>query len=129
MVSGGQCVGIRPRRRFLEGARAVAGQTRLRRRGGSRRQALRDRRGHPPTPNAREGRGVSPTRPARATGTNEMYDPATNRWESRSPMPTARNHAFVGAVGGKIYVLGGRVGHTFITVSSNTDGVEEYDPP
>ena len=80
-----------------------------------------------PQPNTKET-GVYPNRPARATGTNEMYDPATNRWESRSPMPTARNHAFVGAVGGKIYVLGGRVGHTFITVSSNTDVVEEYDP-
>lgn len=32
------------------------------------------------------------------------------------------------AVGGKIYVIGGRVGHAFITVSSNTDIVEEYDP-
>ena len=80
-----------------------------------------------PQPNTKET-GVFPNRPARATGTNEVYDPASNKWESRSPMPTARNHAYVGAVGGKIYVLGGRIGHTFITVATNTDVVEEYDP-
>ncbi|OFW26994.1 MAG: hypothetical protein A3J28_04175 [Acidobacteria bacterium RIFCSPLOWO2_12_FULL_60_22] len=80
-----------------------------------------------PQPNTKET-GVYPNRPARATGTNQMYDPATNRWESRSPMPTARNHAFAGVVNGKIYVIGGRVGHSFISVASNTDVVEEYDP-
>lgn len=71
---------------------------------------------------------VLPTRPARSVGTNEVYDPATNRWETRSPMPTARNHAFYGVVNGKIYVIGGRLGHSFISVASNTDVVEEYDP-
>jgi N-acetylneuraminic acid mutarotase len=43
-------------------------------------------------------------------------------------MALGRNHAFAGAVGGKIYVIGGRVGHAFITVSGNTDIVEEYNP-
>ncbi len=66
--------------------------------------------------------------PARVVTTNEVYDPATNRWESRSPMALGRNHAFAGAVAGKIYVIGGRVAHAFVTVSSNTDIVEEYDP-
>ena len=66
--------------------------------------------------------------PARVVMTNEVYDPATNRWESRAPMALGRNHAFAGVVNGKIYVIGGRVGHAFITVSSNTDIVEEYDP-
>ena len=33
-----------------------------------------------------------------------------------------------GAVNGKIYVMGGRIGSPFITVSSNIDVVEEYDP-
>ena len=66
--------------------------------------------------------------PARSVTTNEVYDPETNRWEERSPLPTARNHAFAGAVNGKIYVLGGRIGSPFITVSSNVDVVEEYDP-
>jgi hypothetical protein len=71
---------------------------------------------------------VFASRPARSVGTNEVYDPATNKWETRSAMPTARNHAFSGAVNGKIYVLGGRIGSPFITVSSNVDVVEEYDP-
>ena len=47
---------------------------------------------------------LAPTGPHRSLATNEMYDPATDKWESRSPMPTARNHASVGAVNGKIYV-------------------------
>ena len=66
--------------------------------------------------------------PARVLGTNQMYDPATNAWTNRSPMPTTRNHAFSGVVNGKIYVIGGRVGAVHVTASSNTDVVEEYDP-
>jgi len=68
------------------------------------------------------------TGPARVLTTNDVYDPATNKWESRSPMALGRNHAFAGAVGGKIYVIGGRTAHGFITVATNTDIVEEYDP-
>ena len=67
-------------------------------------------------------------RPARVVGTNQVYDPATNTWATRSPMPTTRNHAFAGAVNGKIYVIGGRLGAAHVTASSNTDVVEEYDP-
>ncbi len=71
---------------------------------------------------------ITPTKPHRAMATNEVYDPATNKWETRSPMPTARNHAAIGAVNGKIYVIGGRLGAAFIGIASNTDVVEEYDP-
>jgi N-acetylneuraminic acid mutarotase len=71
---------------------------------------------------------VHPARPHRSVATVEEYDPATNTWRARSPMPTARNHAAIGAVNGKIYVLGGRVGAAFVGVSSPTDLVEEYDP-
>ena len=60
--------------------------------------------------------------------TNEVYDPATNKWESRKPMSVARNHAFGGVVNGKIYVIGGRTGHAFILTATNTDAVEEYNP-
>jgi N-acetylneuraminic acid mutarotase len=71
---------------------------------------------------------LHPARPHRAVGTNEVYDPKTNTWETRSPMPTARNHAAVGVVNNKIYVIGGRIGAAFSTRASNTDIVEEYDP-
>ena len=56
------------------------------------------------------------------------YDPATDTWKALAPMPTARNHAAIGVVNDKIYVIGGRVGAAFIGVASNTDVVEEYDP-
>jgi peroxiredoxin/N-acetylneuraminic acid mutarotase len=60
--------------------------------------------------------------------TNDVYDPATDKWESRKPMAVPRNHAFAAAVNGKIYVIGGRTGHGFILSATNTDVVEEYDP-
>jgi len=66
--------------------------------------------------------------PARVLTTNDVYDPATNKWASRRPMTVARNHAFAGAVNGKIYVIGGRTGHGFILSATNTDVVEEYNP-
>lgn len=66
--------------------------------------------------------------PHRAVDANEMYDPATNKWDVRSPMPTARNHAAAGVVAGKIYVIGGRLAAANLVVGSNTDVVESYDP-
>ncbi len=48
--------------------------------------------------------------PARVLSTNDVYDPATNKWETRRPMSVPRNHAFAAAVNGKIYVIGGRTG-------------------
>src|SRR5512132_2810173 len=66
--------------------------------------------------------------PCRVLSTNEVYDPATNTWESRRPMAVPRNHAFAGAVNGKIYVIRGRTGHGFILSATNTDAVEEYNP-
>src|ERR1700756_2257085 len=49
--------------------------------------------------------------PCRVLATNDVYDPATNKWESRRSMDVPRNHAFAGAVDGKIYVIGGSTGH------------------
>jgi N-acetylneuraminic acid mutarotase len=72
---------------------------------------------------------VHPARPHRTLGTNEVYDPNTNSWETRSLMPTARNHAAAGMVNNKIYVIGGRIGAVFITGGGRgVDIVEEYDP-
>lgn len=72
---------------------------------------------------------VHPARPHRAVDVNEVYDPATNTWATRSPMPTARNHAAIGVVNNKIYVIGGRIGAALMLVPATTvDIVEEYDP-
>jgi hypothetical protein len=35
------------------------------------------------------------------------YDPATDGWQSRAPMPTARGGSMAAVVSGKIYVIGG----------------------
>ena len=66
--------------------------------------------------------------PARVLNTNDVYDPATNKWESRKPMSVPRNHAFAAAVNGKIYVIGGRTGSAYIMTATNTNVVEQYDP-
>src|SRR4026208_2550242 len=66
--------------------------------------------------------------PARVLSTNEVYDPATNKWQSRKPMSAPRTRACGGVGNGKIYVSGGRTGHGFILSATNTDVVEEYNP-
>jgi N-acetylneuraminic acid mutarotase len=40
-------------------------------------------------------------------GFNLVYDPATNTWEKKTPMPTPRVMASASVVNGKIYVFGG----------------------
>ncbi len=73
--------------------------------------------------------GLHPRRPHRSVDTNEVYDPATNTWAARRTMPTARNHAAIGVVNNKIYVIGGRIGAAFMTTpATSIDLVEEYDP-
>ncbi|HEX2401469.1 MAG TPA: kelch repeat-containing protein, partial [Mycobacterium sp.] len=59
--------------------------------------------------------------PSKVLSVNEVYDPATNKWETRQPMSVPRNHAFGAAVNGKVYVIGGRTGHGFILTATNTD--------
>lgn len=84
--------------------------------------------GAAPHPGSKET-AVHPRRPHRSLDTNEMYDPATNTWSRRSPMPTARNHAASGVVNNKIYIIGGRIGAAFMTTpATSIDIVEEYDP-
>ena len=81
------------------------------------------------SPNARSSdAGLTVTSPQHTLGTVEEYDPLSNTWRVRSPMPTARADPAVGEVDGKIYVIGGRIGSAFMRVGSNTDVVEQYDP-
>lgn len=72
---------------------------------------------------------IRPIQPHRSLDTMEEYDPVTNAWRARSPMPTARNHMGAGAVNGKVYVIGGRLTAAFsIVMPGQTDAVQEYDP-
>jgi N-acetylneuraminic acid mutarotase len=71
---------------------------------------------------------LSPATPQRGLGTVQAYDPKTNTWKELASMPTPRNHAAIGAVNGKIYMIGGRVGAAFIGLASDTSLVEVYDP-
>jgi N-acetylneuraminic acid mutarotase len=41
------------------------------------------------------------------SGVNEVYDPATDSWETKAPMPTAVRNAEANAVNGKIYIFDG----------------------
>jgi hypothetical protein len=44
------------------------------------------------------------------TGVNEVYDPATDTWETKAQMPTARDVLKANVVDGKIYLIGGSSG-------------------
>jgi N-acetylneuraminic acid mutarotase len=61
--------------------------------------------------------------------TNEVYDPTTDTWETKKPMPTSRRYIEANVVHGKIYVIGGT---TYASDNSNhsndTDVNEVYDP-
>jgi N-acetylneuraminic acid mutarotase len=74
-----------------------------------------------------ENESLNAEQPHRIVDANHMYDPATNSWQVRQTLPTPRTHMFVGAVNGKIYAIGGRVGAMNVTSGSTTDIVEEYD--
>lgn len=54
-----------------------------------------------------------------ATAANEVYDPATDTWETKAPMPTPELNIQANTVNDKIYVVGG-----------NTNGTinQVYDP-
>ncbi|MCW4045091.1 MAG: hypothetical protein NWE94_06200 [Candidatus Bathyarchaeota archaeon] len=41
------------------------------------------------------------------TSANEVYDPATDAWETKAAMPTARSAVAAHVVDGKIYLIGG----------------------
>src|SRR5262249_56929326 len=60
--------------------------------------------------------------------TNEVLDTATGTWSAAVPMLTARNHHGAALIDGVIYVVGGRIGSTFIIgLSNNVSTNEAYD--
>ena len=52
------------------------------------------------------------------------YDPKTNSWTEKAPMPTAREHLTSEVLDEKLYVIGGRTAG----MSANVDATEVYDP-
>jgi len=66
--------------------------------------------------------------PVENMATNEALDTATGSWSAAAPMLTARNHHGASLIDGKIYVVGGRIGSTFIIgLSNNISTNEVYD--
>src|SRR5262249_55214323 len=61
----------------------------------------------------------------KAVPRNEEYDPATDRWRERAPLPQPRDHLGVAVLNGKIYTFGG---FTSSVHQGAGDVVFEYDP-
>lgn len=64
--------------------------------------------------------------PGQPTGLNQQYDPATNSWSTKAPMPTARNGLAIAVVNNRIYAIGGAT--NFNPWTDNLNVVEEYNP-
>ena len=58
------------------------------------------------------------------TGVLEMYDPSTNSWTQKAPMPTPRGKLAAVAIAGKLYVVGGMSAG----FASQFATLEVYDP-
>ncbi len=61
------------------------------------------------------------------TGANEVYDPATNTWQSKTQLPVPREQMQANMVNGKIYVIGGTKCSGMLNYQSFNDN-NVYDP-
>lgn len=61
--------------------------------------------------------------PWSAVNAVEAYDPETNAWSAIPPLPKARHHPVVAALGGRLYVVGGSP-----QGQGGTVAVQVYDP-
>jgi N-acetylneuraminic acid mutarotase len=61
------------------------------------------------------------------TNVNEVYDPATDTWETKEPMPTPRSDLRANVVNGKIYLIAGHDPNVHFKPGASTHN-EVYDP-
>ncbi|MEM3881249.1 MAG: hypothetical protein QXD19_05840 [Candidatus Bathyarchaeia archaeon] len=59
-------------------------------------------------------------------GTNEVYDPETDTWSYRTPMPTPRAYFAIAAYKNKIYCIGGAAGFYILDKSTGLEGFYGY---
>ena len=59
---------------------------------------------------------------------NEMYNPVTNKWTTKAPMPTARGNFAIAVYQNKIYCIGGNIALNPLTGTTTTDLNEIYNP-
>lgn len=59
------------------------------------------------------------------TGVNEVFDPSTRTWQTKTPMPTPRGGHMVAVLNGKVLTMGGEGANNSVGVFSEN---EEYDP-
>ncbi|MBN1244483.1 hypothetical protein JXA31_02700 [Candidatus Bathyarchaeota archaeon] len=62
------------------------------------------------------------------TGVTEVYDPATNMWQTKLPMSTPRADLCASVVDGKIYCIGGKKYWGFDPFYQELNVTEVYDP-
>jgi N-acetylneuraminic acid mutarotase len=62
------------------------------------------------------------------TGVTEVYDPATDDWETETPMPTPRADLSANVVNGKIYCIGGKKYWGVDPFYQELNATEVYDP-
>jgi N-acetylneuraminic acid mutarotase len=60
--------------------------------------------------------------------TTEQYDPATDTWAFKTPMPTPRDSFAIAAYQNKIYCIGGRTSIPLYSTQTFTTANEVYDP-
>ena len=57
----------------------------------------------------------------------EEYDPATDRWTAKAPMPVGLHHVGIGVVGGRLFIIGGYK-QSGLSVWGPVASVYIYDP-
>ena len=71
--------------------------------------------------------GFSGTPTGGVVGTNEEYDPTTDQWILKTPMPTPRTGIAIAAYGNKIYCIGGSSTYNIYSSRTLTAINEMYD--